>query len=62
MKKFKIGDKVRFKKEILDKSNLLKDKTEDYKLLENWYQEEKIYSNFEHGMAYKAKKNIILEH
>ena len=30
MKKFKIGDKVRFKKEILDKSNLLKDKTEVY--------------------------------
>lgn len=26
---------------------LLKDKTEDYKLLENWYQEEEIYSNFE---------------
>jgi len=26
---------------------LLKDKVEDYKLLENWYQEEEIYSSFE---------------
>lgn len=26
---------------------LLEDKAEDYKLLENWYQEEKIYSSFE---------------
>ena len=26
---------------------LLKDKKEDYKLLENWYQEEEVYSSFE---------------
>ena len=26
---------------------LLEDKAEDYKLLENWYQEEEIYSSFE---------------
>ena len=36
---------------------LLEDKAEDYKLLENWYQEEEIYSSFEQRkLNYKEKK------
>lgn len=36
---------------------LLKDKSEDYKLLENWYQEEEIYSSFEQRkLTYKEIK------